>query len=162
MIDSNDCTLAAPNMSFPSQSFLLLDISTQSSSWTLCPPQSWEECTRYFGVDEERGLSQSQVEENKKKYGPNGELHHATTLWLRWCRWFIHKKVSCWIWQRWASDTYSQWPDVWMWVGGSVGPVVILLVRGSCMPIYMILPYGKDNTGMICKHGCNFSLTLYI
>merc|ERR1711910_120584 len=33
--------------------------------------KSWEECTRYFGVDEERGLSQSQVEENKKKYGPN-------------------------------------------------------------------------------------------
>merc|ERR1712088_1200606 len=29
--------------------------------------KSWEECTRYFGVDEERGLSQSQVEENLDK-----------------------------------------------------------------------------------------------
>ena len=33
-----------------------------------------DECVGYFGVDAERGLSQRQVEENRKKYGPNGEL----------------------------------------------------------------------------------------
>jgi Ca2+ transporting ATPase len=33
--------------------------------------KTWEECVRYFGVDDERGLSQRQVEDNKKKYGPN-------------------------------------------------------------------------------------------
>ena len=32
------------------------------------------ECVGYFGVDAERGLSQRQVEDNRKKYGPNGEL----------------------------------------------------------------------------------------
>ena len=31
-------------------------------------------CVGYFGVDAERGLSQRQVEDNRKKYGPNGEL----------------------------------------------------------------------------------------
>ena len=36
--------------------------------------QTWEECTGYFRVDEERGLSPAQVEEHKKKYGPNGEF----------------------------------------------------------------------------------------
>merc|ERR1712032_558745 len=29
------------------------------------------ECVGYFGVDSERGLSQRQVEDNRKKYGPN-------------------------------------------------------------------------------------------
>merc|ERR1712168_916209 len=33
--------------------------------------KTWEECTGYFRVDEERGLSPGQVEEHKKKYGPN-------------------------------------------------------------------------------------------
>merc|ERR1711962_90684 len=33
--------------------------------------KTWEECTQYFRVDEERGLSPGQVEANKKKYGPN-------------------------------------------------------------------------------------------
>merc|ERR1712142_783527 len=33
--------------------------------------KTWEECTGYFRVDEEGGLSPSQVEEYKKKYGPN-------------------------------------------------------------------------------------------
>ena len=33
-----------------------------------------DECVGYFGVDAERGLSQRQVEDNRKKYGPNGEL----------------------------------------------------------------------------------------
>merc|ERR1711910_44744 len=33
--------------------------------------KTWEECTQYFRVDEERGLSPGQVEEYKKKYGPN-------------------------------------------------------------------------------------------
>merc|ERR1712004_10140 len=32
---------------------------------------TWEECTQYFRVDEESGLSPGQVEEYKKKYGPN-------------------------------------------------------------------------------------------
>lgn len=32
-----------------------------------------EECIGYFGVDAERGLSARQVEDNRKKYGPNGE-----------------------------------------------------------------------------------------
>ena len=32
-----------------------------------------DECIAYFRVDYERGLSSSQVEENRKKYGPNGE-----------------------------------------------------------------------------------------
>jgi len=33
--------------------------------------KTWEECTSYFQVDEERGLSQSQVATNAEKYGPN-------------------------------------------------------------------------------------------
>jgi len=33
--------------------------------------KTWEECTSYFRVDEERGLSASQVKENQKKYGLN-------------------------------------------------------------------------------------------
>merc|ERR1711962_736814 len=33
--------------------------------------KTWEECTQCFRVDEERGLSPGQVEEYKKKYGPN-------------------------------------------------------------------------------------------
>jgi len=33
--------------------------------------KTWEECTSYFQVNEERGLSPSQVESNLKKYGPN-------------------------------------------------------------------------------------------
>merc|ERR1711971_99188 len=33
--------------------------------------KTWEECTGYFRVDVERGLSPGQVEEHKKKYGPN-------------------------------------------------------------------------------------------
>ena len=39
--------------------------------------KTWEECTRYFNVDDERGLSPSQVEKNREKYGPNGkwEIH---------------------------------------------------------------------------------------
>ena len=37
-----------------------------------------DECVGYFGVDAERGLSQRQVEENRKKYGPNGELLSPT------------------------------------------------------------------------------------
>ena len=36
--------------------------------------KSADECVGYFGVDAERGLSQRQVEDNRKKYGPNGEL----------------------------------------------------------------------------------------
>ena len=32
-----------------------------------------DECISYFGVDSERGLSGRQVEDNRKKYGPNGE-----------------------------------------------------------------------------------------
>merc|ERR1711971_1246949 len=34
--------------------------------------KTWEECTGYFRVDVERGLSPGQVEEHKKKYGPSG------------------------------------------------------------------------------------------
>ena len=34
-----------------------------------------EECVSYFQVDAERGLSQSQVESSRKKYGPNGECY---------------------------------------------------------------------------------------
>ena len=37
------------------------------------------ECVGYFGVDAERGLSQRQVEDNRKKYGPNGELEPFST-----------------------------------------------------------------------------------
>lgn len=33
--------------------------------------KTWQECTNFFGVDEERGLSPGQVENLKKKYGPN-------------------------------------------------------------------------------------------
>jgi len=33
--------------------------------------KTWEEATGYFQVDEERGLSSSQVESNRKKYGAN-------------------------------------------------------------------------------------------
>ena len=32
-----------------------------------------DECISYFGVDSERGLSGRQVDDNRKKYGPNGE-----------------------------------------------------------------------------------------
>ena len=32
-----------------------------------------DECISYFGVDAERGLTSRQVEDNRKKYGPNGE-----------------------------------------------------------------------------------------
>ena len=32
-----------------------------------------DECISYFGVDAERGLTARQVEDNRKKYGPNGE-----------------------------------------------------------------------------------------
>jgi len=44
--------------------------------------KTWEECTAYFQVDEERGLSPSQVEANAAKYGPN-ELpaEEGKTLW---------------------------------------------------------------------------------
>jgi len=44
--------------------------------------KTWQECTAYFQVDEDRGLSPSQVEENRKKYGPN-ELpaEEGKTLW---------------------------------------------------------------------------------
>ena len=45
-----------------------------ASSQIVTSAQTWEECTAYFRVDEERGLSPSQVEEHKKKYGPNGEF----------------------------------------------------------------------------------------
>ena len=33
-----------------------------------------DECTSYLGVDADRGLSPRQVEDNRKKYGPNGEF----------------------------------------------------------------------------------------
>ena len=33
-----------------------------------------DECISYLGVDAERGLSPRQVEDNRKKYGPNGEF----------------------------------------------------------------------------------------
>jgi len=41
-----------------------------------------DECISYFGVDAERGLSQRQVEDNRKKYGPN-ELpaEEGKSLW---------------------------------------------------------------------------------
>merc|ERR1712110_911657 len=41
-----------------------------------------DECVGYFGVDAERGLSQRQVEDNRKKYGPN-ELpaEEGKSLW---------------------------------------------------------------------------------
>jgi len=44
--------------------------------------RTWQECTSFFQVDEERGLSQSQVEANRKKYGLN-ELpaEEGKTLW---------------------------------------------------------------------------------
>jgi len=44
--------------------------------------RTWQECTSYFQVDEERGLSTSQVESNRKKYGLN-ELpaEEGKTLW---------------------------------------------------------------------------------
>jgi len=44
--------------------------------------KTWEECTSYFQVDEDRGLSQSQVATNAEKYGPN-ELpaEEGKTLW---------------------------------------------------------------------------------
>ena len=33
-----------------------------------------DECIAYFRVDAERGLTASQVEDNRKKYGPNGKF----------------------------------------------------------------------------------------
>ena len=33
-----------------------------------------DECISYLGVDADRGLSPRQVEDNRKKYGPNGEF----------------------------------------------------------------------------------------
>jgi len=44
--------------------------------------KTWQECTSYFQVDEDRGLSQSQVDSNRKKYGLN-ELpaEEGKTLW---------------------------------------------------------------------------------
>jgi Ca2+ transporting ATPase len=44
--------------------------------------KTWEECTSHFQVDEERGLSPSQVEANKKKYGLNElPVEEGKTLW---------------------------------------------------------------------------------
>ncbi|XP_023329437.1 calcium-transporting ATPase sarcoplasmic/endoplasmic reticulum type isoform X2 [Eurytemora carolleeae] len=44
--------------------------------------KTWEECTAHFQVDEERGLSPSQVEANKKKYGLNElPVEEGKTLW---------------------------------------------------------------------------------
>ena len=40
-----------------------------------------DECISYFGVDAERGLSSRQVEDNRKKYGPNGELNQSRNSW---------------------------------------------------------------------------------
>ena len=40
-----------------------------------------DECISYFGVDAERGLSSRQVEDNRKKYGPNGELSQSSNSW---------------------------------------------------------------------------------
>jgi len=44
--------------------------------------KTWEECTSFYQVDEDRGLSPSQVEANRKKYGLN-ELpaEEGKTLW---------------------------------------------------------------------------------
>jgi len=44
--------------------------------------KSWEEATAYFQVDEERGLSSSQVETNRKKYGVNElPVEEGKTIW---------------------------------------------------------------------------------
>jgi len=44
--------------------------------------KTWEECTARFQVDEERGLSQSQVAENQKKFGLNElPVVEGKTLW---------------------------------------------------------------------------------
>lgn len=44
--------------------------------------KSWEEATAYFQVDEERGLSSSQVEGNRKKYGVNElPVEEGKTIW---------------------------------------------------------------------------------
>jgi len=44
--------------------------------------KTWEECTSYFQVDEERGLSPSQVEANQKKYGLNElPVEEGKTIW---------------------------------------------------------------------------------
>lgn len=40
--------------------------------------RSIEEVQKIFGVDEV-GLSDSQVEDNRKKYGPNGKLRNSET-----------------------------------------------------------------------------------
>merc|ERR1712032_878146 len=66
--------------------------------------KTWEECTGYFRVDVERGLSPGQVEEHKKKYGPNelpveaGKtifeliLDQGSRLLLQDCRRSRHRK----------------------------------------------------------------------
>ena len=51
-----------------------------------------DELYRYFDV-EETGLSDSQVESNRKKYGPNGELY--PTLSLRVCGWKYLFSCQC-------------------------------------------------------------------
>jgi Ca2+ transporting ATPase len=44
--------------------------------------KTWEECTGNFQVDEERGLSTSQVETNRKKYGANElPVEEGKTIW---------------------------------------------------------------------------------
>jgi Ca2+ transporting ATPase len=44
--------------------------------------KTWEEATGYFQVDEERGLSTSQVETNRKKYGANElPVEEGKTIW---------------------------------------------------------------------------------
>jgi len=44
--------------------------------------KTWEEATSYFQVDEERGLSSSQIETNRKKYGPNElPVEEGKTIW---------------------------------------------------------------------------------
>jgi len=44
--------------------------------------KTWEECTAHFQVDEERGLSQSQVKDNQKKYGLNElPVEAGKTIW---------------------------------------------------------------------------------
>ena len=35
--------------------------------------KSWEDCCSRFKVDTERGLSESQIEQNLKEFGPNGK-----------------------------------------------------------------------------------------
>ena len=41
-----------------------------------------DECIAYFRVDAERGLTASQVEDNRKKYGPNGKFLLNKPCWL--------------------------------------------------------------------------------